>query len=185
VFNLFSKESESFKKASEQLLNMAKEGLSDEAVFVDKLSMNFTRLFVGPGAVESDPWESLHQNRENVLFQPSTLEVRKAYVAQGFIPQSYPHVADDHIALELDFMAELAAKLANAFAKDDLATAGEVLAASEEFLSQHLLRFVPRFVATLAQAKHNYFYKEAGVLLDEFLKVDAEALEEIKSCLNG
>jgi TorA maturation chaperone TorD len=159
--------------------------LKDEDQTLNKISSNFTRLFVGPGVVEVDPWESVYVTNEHILFQPSTLEVRKAYVAQGLIPSKYPHVADDHIALELDFMAELAARLADAFVADDIAAVDEALSASEAFLSQHLLRFASGFNVALAKAKHNYFYKEAGALLNEFLKVDIGALEEIKSYLES
>jgi TorA maturation chaperone TorD len=175
-------ENSSYADALQAFFELAESALEREKPTSVQISNCFTRLFVGPGFAEAEPWESVYSTKEHALFQPITLEVRKAYVAQGFIPQSYPHVADDHIALELDFMAELAAKLADAFAGDDIAATRKVLTTSEEFLSQHLLRFVPSFVATLMQAKHNYFYKEAGVLLGEFLKVDAGALEEIKSC---
>jgi TorA maturation chaperone TorD len=145
----------------------------------------FTCLFVGPSMVEAPPWESYYLKPDRLLFQEATLEVRRAYAAQGFLPAAYPHVADDHIALELDFMARLAEKLAEGFDKGDSEAVSQYLAASDSFLQEHLLKWVPDFVKTLSQAKHNYFYKEAGALLDEFVKVDAEALEEIKSYLKG
>jgi TorA maturation chaperone TorD len=186
VLDLFvSDNNTNYAEALRVLFDFLEIALAEEGQAELRAKDGFTRLFVGPGKVETEPWESIYTMNDQVLFQPSTLEVRKAYVAQGFIPQSYPHVADDHIALELDFMAELSARATKAFDKDDVATAQEYLAASEEFLTKHLLGFVPKFNAALAKAKHNYFYKEAGALLNEFLKVDIGALEEIKSYLES
>jgi TorA maturation chaperone TorD len=161
------------------------EKIHDDDQAINQMEVDFTRLFVGPGAVEANPWESVYATNEKVLFQATTLEVRKAYVAQGLIPQSYPRVADDHIALELDFMALLGENLADAYGKDDIGKSLEYFKASENFLKDHLLKFVPDFVAALQQAKHNYFYREAGEFLSEFLRVDAEALNEIRPLLEG
>ena len=67
---------------------------------VDRLEGAYNRLFVGPAKPEAGPWESLHRGKEGTLFCQTTLDVRRCYVEQGLIPQSYPHVADDHVALE-------------------------------------------------------------------------------------
>ncbi len=74
---------------------------------VDKLEGAYNRLFVGPAKPEAGPWESLHRGKEGTLFCQTTLDVRRCYVEQGLIPQSYPHVADDHVALEIDFVRRL------------------------------------------------------------------------------
>jgi TorA maturation chaperone TorD len=173
-----------YENSLDAFSQVVKDALKDDQA-IERIEVGFTRLFVGPGTVEANPWESIYATNEKVLFQAVTLEVRKAYVAQGFIPNSYPHVADDHIALELDFMALLGERIAQAITQDDSEQALAILDASKEFLHNHLLRFVTDFSDAIKQAKHNYFYKEAGALLNEFLKVDAGALEEIKSYLES
>jgi TorA maturation chaperone TorD len=180
LFFLFVSDGDDLHVAFDALLIATEHGLKDKVVFIDKLSDSFTHLFVGPGKMEADPWESLHLNKENILFQYSTLEVRKAYVAQGLIPQSYPHVADDHIALELDFMAQLAKRLLKAHEAGDYERVQMALAASKDFLDAHLLVWVPSFVDRLLHARHAEFYSKVGAVLAAFLPLDREVIDEIE-----
>jgi TorA maturation chaperone TorD len=181
VFELFAPEADGFEVA---LTKLSAAALSaPDAEVIEHLRDDFMHLFVGPGAMEAAPWESLYSGREQALFQPSTLEVRKAFVAQGFIPQSYPAVADDHLALELDFMARLAERAETEFERGGGERTNELLAASEEFLQQHLLVWVPRFVEALHCAPHGSFYKEVGTALEMFLDLDLQAIGEIRASI--
>lgn len=179
VLAIFGQAEVEYSAALEELYAVLCNGLESADQFQAKLENSFTRLFVGPGNVEAAPWEPLYLGKENTLFQPSTLEVRRAYVAQGFIPRQYPNVADDHIALELDFMAALAERSEAAFLEKDNQGAAECLVASKDFLEQHLLVWVPAFVKALRAAKYSYFYQEVGNLLEVFLPIDQHALDEL------
>jgi TorA maturation chaperone TorD len=94
-------------------------------------------LFVGPGRVEANPWESTYVSSDNTIFQKVTLEVRKAFVSQELLPAAYPNVADDHIALELDFMAALAGRADDAYRAADCQKFRTALEASRDFLDKH------------------------------------------------
>jgi TorA maturation chaperone TorD len=183
VLALFDADEGGYGTAVSELLRAVEGGLGDKEAFAERLSGDFTRLFVGPGKMEADPWESLHTGKENVLFQPGTLEVRKAYVAQGFIPHGYPYVADDHIALELDFMAALAKRMQDAYQSADPEQIDAALGASRDFLDRHLLVWVPSFVERLLQARHSQFYGKVGVVLREFLPIDRTLLDELEQAL--
>jgi TorA maturation chaperone TorD len=192
VLSLFAAGEGEYQTALTALFAVAEECLRDggdgtkDAGVPEQLPNAFTRLFVGPGNTEAPPWESLYLTNDGALFQPSTLEVRKAYVAQGFIPQSYPHVADDHLALELDFMARLAEKALEAFSAGGQVgseRAKALLSASQAFLRGHLLKWVPTFATKLREAKHSYFYKEVVNLLETFLSIDLQAIEEVSGAI--
>jgi TorA maturation chaperone TorD len=183
VLSLFATEEGEYKQALDALLVKVVACRSEGLEAIERLNSNFTRLFVGPGKVEADPWESFYLSRDNTLFQSITLEVRKAYVAQGFIPQNYPHVADDHIALELDFVARLAEKLENAFGAHDFHAMSDYLFASESFIREHFIVWIPAFVEVLQKARHSYFYSEVGNLLAAFLPLDLQVLEEVREVL--
>ncbi|MDR1184729.1 MAG: molecular chaperone TorD family protein [Coriobacteriales bacterium] len=178
VLSLFASDKGEYQQALGVLFAVAKDCQTSGPDALERLQNSFTRLFVGPGKVEADPWESYYATNNRVLFQESTLEVRKAYVAQGFIPQSYPHVADDHIALELDFMAQLAQRALDSFMAGDSEKTASALAASKNFLDTHLLAWVPLFADHLAHAKHAGFYGEVGHVLEAFLPIDYSALDE-------
>ena len=183
VLQLFAEETSSYMQMLDALRAFVQEQTQDMDSLAKKLSGGFTRLFVGPGAVDVPPWESVYLDKHNALFQPSTLEVRKAYVAQGFLPEQYPHVADDHIALELDFMAKVAEKAVEAFSSGEKVKAKEHLIASKDFIEQHLLVWVPAFTKKLREVKSGYFYSLIGDLLEAFLPVDHEAINEIVEVL--
>ncbi|MCB8816455.1 molecular chaperone TorD family protein [Desulfosporosinus shakirovi] len=69
----------------------------------------YTRLFIGPTKLPVPPWESVYVSKERLLFQESSLKVRQrqCYLNYNFLPAKYRSEADDHIALELDFMYNL------------------------------------------------------------------------------
>lgn len=73
----------------------------------EELHRQYMRCFVGPYKLPVPLWEAATRTGEDALFQEITLNVRKAYRASGFLPAEYPHVPDDHIALELDFLRAL------------------------------------------------------------------------------
>ena len=68
----------------------------------------YQRLFYAPGRLAAPPWESSWRSAERKVFQRGTLEVRDAYRAQGFRPVSVNRIPDDHVSIELCFMAQLA-----------------------------------------------------------------------------
>lgn len=186
IFELFrTDEASAYGVALSDLQFVTKAALAEGDAFTEKIKGNFTRLFVGPGAVEAPPWESIYLSKEEVLFQGITLDVRRFYVAQGFIPQRYPHVADDHVALELDFMARLAQRLEDVFETRDFHAAIECLSASESFIREHLVNWVPAFAEALKKAQHSYFYREVGGLLAAFLPIDLQVLEEVHGVLKS
>src|SRR3972149_6655669 len=83
-----------------------KRGLTDET-FLD-LQEDYSRLFIGPGKVIAPPWESVFFNEARQTFQEQTLQVRNWYRRFGLEPEKIYHEPDDHIGLELTFLAHLA-----------------------------------------------------------------------------
>jgi TorA maturation chaperone TorD len=183
VLGLFFDESKEYRSAAETIYSIVAAGSVNRSSFIDRLQTCFMRLFVGPGKVEVDPWESMYLSNDGVLFQASTLDVRKAYVASGFIPQSYPHVADDHIALELDFMAQLARIFEAAYSENDAITVKRALQTSKSFIETHLVNWVGEFAETLKTAPHSFFYTDVVSLLVAFIHIDLQALTELESLL--
>lgn len=147
---------------------------------VETLRGEYTRLFEGPGALPAPPWESVHTSNKRLLMQPSTLEVRAAYRAHGFVPARYPHVPDDHIALELDFLAALAREAVEANADGDDARCNELLAASDAFVDAHLARWVDRFAHDMVEKGRSHYYAGVARTLAAFVEADAAKLKEVR-----
>lgn len=145
---------------------------------LDSLQSEYTRLFVGPGKLPVMPWESVHTSGNPSLFQRSTLAVRAAYRAEGFVPEGYPRVADDHIALEAGFMSLLSDRAAECCSAGDDVGCQDALAASRMFLVEHLGAWIPSFVEDVVAQVTCPFYAEAALLLGEMMRADGVWLRD-------
>jgi TorA maturation chaperone TorD len=144
----------------------------------------YTQLFIGPLDLKAPPWESVYQDGQRLIFTETTLAVRSAYRSEGFLPAQYPHVADDHISLELDFMQQLCIRSLEALHKADKQEYARLLKTQQGFLAGHLLRWVPRYAADLAEAAAalagSSLYQAMAVLLHTFLAIDLRTLAELE-----
>ena len=155
----------------------------DDPAFLDELKSEYMRLFVGPDKLVAPPWESVYRGEDAMLFQEVTLEVREIYRGFGLLPEGYPHVADDSLALELAFMAKLAERALEDLHNEDEVGLGRLLESSEDFLSKHLLLWIPKFLERMQKAKTMLLYPQLCVVLDEFLKRDRETVRELRAAL--
>ena len=182
AFGLLSEEEKDIMDRTAVFLGEIREEKQNMA-FLEEAKDEYTRLFIGPMSLVAPPWESVYGQKDAMLFQESTLEVRNTYRQYGLIPEGYPHVADDSLALELHFMALLAQRGLDAFyaGKNDDLTAD--LTGSSDFLKKHLLVWVPKFLERMKGAKTNILYPQMCLVLDEFLRKDAETVKEVLQAL--
>lgn len=158
---------------------------ADPYALVDKLQDEYTRLFIGPHALPAPPWESVYTSVERALFQPSTLEVRRIYAVYDFLPANYPHDADDHLALELDFMFHLAQLAQTLFAQGEKGAAKSVLTSQKAFLEEHLLNWVGSFAIDIQKSKTRHFYPQTALATEQLLTLDREVLDELGPILEA
>lgn len=142
------------------------------------LAEEYTRLFVGPAALPAPPWESVYVTKKRIVMQPCTLEVRNAYRAHGFVPARYPHVPDDHVALELDFLEALASSALDAYERDNEELYFESIEGSRLFIAEHLGTWVDGFACDMMEKGRSEFYSCTARTLAAFVAADAAKLEE-------
>jgi TorA maturation chaperone TorD/Fe-S-cluster-containing hydrogenase component 2 len=118
------------------------------------LEAEYTRLFVGPGRPVAHPYESVY--REGRVMGDCTLAVRRSYAAEGLAPEG--HSLPDHVAVELDFMAHLARREAQAWERGDEEEALAYMRRQEAFLGEHLGRWLPRFCQQVLASEVHSFY---------------------------
>lgn len=175
----------------------------DKSAFLSQARSDYTRLFEGPGSLPAPPWSTSYLGDPTLLFQEGTLKIRNLYRKHGLIPRDYPHVADDHIALEFDFLDLLAKRMADSF-QNEAAADGEACGerdgnddktcgadangretfaqardASVEFIEKHLLKWMPDFAERLAQAQPTPLYTAYGSALVPFVEADLRFLKSL------
>jgi TorA maturation chaperone TorD len=74
----------------------------------DNVRTDYMRLLVGVGDVLAPPWGSVYLDDERLLFNENTLKVRQFYERYGMMVKKKHSEPDDHIGLELEFLAHLA-----------------------------------------------------------------------------
>jgi TorA maturation chaperone TorD len=131
----------------------------------DNLRVDMTHLFSGLGKVKAPPWESVHFGQHRLVFQERTRQVRVWYRRYGLEVEN-PYVEpDDHIGLELAFLAHLA-KLSIQCLDGPEGTARfeQLLEAQKAFLQEHLLGWVFIWVGQLQKHSKTSFYQGLALL---------------------
>ena len=152
---------------------------------IQDLNIDNTRLFVGLGRVLAPVWESVHFTEERLVFQESTLEVRRWYQRFGLEPENLHKEPDDHIALEMAFIAHLASLAVQALDIGDREQCEKLLQAQREFCSAHLIRWAPLWSQQVLENAKTDFYRGIALLtrgaLIEFAQLfDLKLVEPVK-----
>lgn len=140
------------------------------------LQHEYVRTFVGPGTLKAYPWETVHLSDTHALFQPELIPIRESYRAAGFLPARYPHVQDDFIGLEFDFLAKLSQSALQACESGDTAAMDERLGQARTFLDEHLLRWIDSLANAIEREYGDSFYARFAKLAALVAKRDRAIL---------
>lgn len=155
---------------------------------------DYVKLFIGPGKLPAPPWESVYATGKDVLFQESTIEVRKAYRSAGYQATGYPHEADDHLAIELGFMQRLSDDSQAACEQNDIERLRLLISQQILFLEEHLCVWLPQFCERLSsdaalmstngpyisdKPQYTAFYQDLSALTRDIVAADCAALCEL------
>lgn len=144
----------------------------------DGLRADYTRLFIGPGKVLAPPWESVYYSEERLIFQEQTLKVRAWYRRFGVESEKLHSEPDDHIALELAFLAHLAGLGLQALQNEEEREFNGNLEAQHQFLKEHPLKWAPLWCEMVEEHAQTDFYKGLA-------RLTVGALKALDSILAG
>jgi TorA maturation chaperone TorD len=148
---------------------------ANDAASLERLGVEFTRLFSGlqEGMGPPPPFESVW--REDRLIGESTVQVIEAYAKAGFADIEPAAGPQDHIAVELKFIALLALREAEAWQAGDPTGAQQRLLQQRNFIDTHLAAWAPRWADALSeQARAPLFKALAGLLKAGLEQASAE-----------
>lgn len=179
-----------FKEDSPELL----EGIQDIKAYLsshdvvnierhyDELHWDYTRMFIGPFTLPAPPWESSYVRKDKLLFQGTTMNVRKYYEKYGMVVADFNIEADDHIGLELDFifnLNELCIQEIEAGADKNIIRLKHLIKEQQAFLKEHLLNFSQDFSKAVMKEANTQFYQGLAKLLHHYLLMDSIVLKEL------
>lgn len=151
-----------------------------DPAYLEAVHEEFGRFFQGPAAPPAFPWEAPYLTHEPTVFQPSTLEVRAAYGAQGLQVRRFKRVPDDHIALMCAFMAVLSRRALDALRSGDREALRVLLADQHRFAEQHLASWLPEYASDALHVKEAVLYPQfiqgARAVVEQQLKATGPLL---------
>ncbi len=152
-----------------------------EEKLLEDLSIEYARLFLGPGKHIS-PHESVHHERDDGdwgrLWGKSTVEVQKFIESTGLTYKPEYSGIPDHISVELEFMQELTKREAEAWEEDDINGALSCLNIEKRFIDEHLIRWIPILCEKVILEADLSFYIEIARLTKSFIQSENKELEK-------
>lgn len=151
------------------LLNHYLDGCSKNAL--EDLAVDYAAVFLAAGSADGSaaiPCESVYTSPKRMFMQEAWEDARLRYAEQGLGKDgAVDDLHEDHLALELEFMAWL---VENGTVEEQA-----------EFLNRHLLNWVPAFAADIKRYARTDFYKAAGRITAAFLALEGEYLSALLS----
>jgi len=154
------------------MVNSVRENSSRLDPWVEALALEFARLFIGPVDPPAVPYASFYLSESHSLMTEETLEVRRRYLQAGLAVKDLHRIPDDHVAMEAEFLYDLTRRAIQSLEEGKGEEASALLALREDFLKQHMIRWVPLFSERVIQSSREDFFKGAAALLQEFIEAN-------------
>jgi len=162
-------------KAARDAMILIEEALTEmpdplDAQYADELAVDYAGIYL-THAYRASPNESVWVDEEHLERQQSMFEVREYYHRYGLGAANWRKRADDHMVLQLQFLAHL-------FGEEQR---DEVFTTAARFMDEHLLRWLMPFANRVAGRCATPFY--AGINL--LTGVYCEELRDLLAVILG
>jgi anaerobic sulfite reductase subunit A len=147
------------------------------------LAADYARLFLSLNKVPAHPSESVY--REGMMMQYSRDEVLKTYWSFEVDKKEEFTESEDHIAVELSFMMYLCGKAIEALKNKDMKEARKYLQGQQDFLEEHLAKWIPKFVQDILNTAKTPFYKAVAALTRDYIEMDIAVTKDLLERVRG
>jgi len=146
----------------------------DRSAWLERLAIEYTRLFVGPGR-HVPPYESVHAPKsDHLLNNERTAMVRRFITAAGFNFEPSYSVYPDHISTEFEFMEALINHQLTSDAEGDSSESTTSRMLQKEFTLRHLSIWIPAFCDRLLQQAKLPLYASLAQITKQFMEMELE-----------
>ncbi|OUO95885.1 hypothetical protein B5F41_04120 [Gordonibacter sp. An232A] len=147
----------------------------DCAARVREASDDFHKLFVGPSKLLAAPWSSVYLDLGS-LFGPTALAVEREFKRRGFAIPEGNREPCDHMAYELEFLAELHQVAEDARACGDEAAARTAYAEARAFKGRFVDPWADAFLDAVEAGARVDAYCGVALLIRGFLALEGAFL---------
>ena len=152
------------------LIEQALAGMPDplDEQYADELAVDYAGIYL-THAYRASPNESVWIDEEHLERQQSMFEVREYYHRHGLGAANWRMRADDHLVLQLQFLAHLFGE----------GQRDEVFTTAARFMDDHLLRWLLPFASRVASRCETPFYAGINMLTGVYCEELRDLLAEI------
>jgi len=162
-FNLPSENGQSCLDFMKKSLDNISDTIDEQ--ILDELATDFTSIYLNHHYRVS-PCESVWLDEESLMLQEAMFQVREWYNKYHLEVENWRIFPDDHIALQLQFIAVLLE-----YDKEK-----QTLHNLSVFLDEHLLRWIGKFAAKVSERCITQFYAGLNILTAQYLEETRDML---------
>ena len=149
---------------------------------MNELAADYASLFLGIGRHSAHPYESIYLNDDRIIMRQPWRDILRTYHGEDLQKVDWFKEPEDHIAIELEFMTHLCLKIGEVLEKGEKKVWLHLLKVQNEFLSNHLKEWVPRFCKDVEKGSQKLpFYKALAKITGRFIMFDQENIAKINS----
>ena len=160
------------------------------------LAVDYARVFLSAGVydgVTAEPYESVFTSEDHLLMQDARDDAVRAYRRWGVDVDPALHMPEDHLGIELNFLAVMAARTADALRAAEgadgegeaahLTEARAMVDAQRDFLERHVLNWLDDLIAKVDEFAQLPFYPALMRWARSYLVEDEALLAEVSAAL--
>ncbi|MCP5371242.1 MAG: molecular chaperone TorD family protein [Hyphomicrobiales bacterium] len=140
---------------------------------LQELTLDYTRLFLGPFDIRAKPYGSIYLDGDGTVMGASTANVLALYREGGFEIADDIHEVPDHVALELEFAYLLSLALAEPAVAAEHARRRNL---KRRFVEAHLGRWISRLADAMRAGAETDFYRRLADLTQRVVLQDRREL---------
>lgn len=147
----------------------------------EELAADYARCFLGAGLVGDNfacPYESVFTSPDGLVAQDAFEAMRQQLTHSG-LKLSDADLMDDHIAIELGYIATLCQQAADAAQNGQNEALKQNLQMQSDFIDAHILNWLPAFCRKTQACPVGEFYPLAAQLTQELVTWDKALVEEL------
>ena len=154
-----------------------------DEINIDTLTVDFSRLFVGPYSLLAPPYGSVYLEGKRRLMEDSTMDILLRYADAGLTTSEDFNDIPDHIRAELEFMHYLIIKEIDAAYNGDTNQLTTILESQRAFLENHLCAWISDFADNVAANAQTAFYRKLARTTEAFVNDDHRAVVAMLNAL--
>lgn len=148
---------------------------------IEDVNVEYTELFIGPGAPKAPPWESFYNTRKKLFFGTTAYVMKDLLNKQGLESKNSGRQPEDHLGLELLYLTVLTEQMHN----QDVNYQVNIIKEQLSFMDEHILSWIPKLYDDARNSGSVGFYSGFIEIIWGTLLWDKELMEEFLAEHNG